>query len=59
MIVKILTTLQFVKDSEDGLQKKEVKKMNGLVHFLYKNRFRIFKSVEITIRMGLSQKGEK
>jgi ABC-type proline/glycine betaine transport system ATPase subunit len=54
-----LTTLQFVKDSEDGLQKKEVKKMNGLVHFLYKNRFRIFKSVEITIRMGLSKKGEK
>jgi hypothetical protein len=29
------------------------------MYFLYKNEYRIFKPVEITIRRGLRQKGEK
>jgi hypothetical protein len=37
----------------EGWQKKEVKKANRLVYFLYKNEYRIFKPVEITIRRGL------
>jgi hypothetical protein len=30
-----------------------------VMYFLYKNECRIFKPVEITIRRGLRQKGEK
>jgi hypothetical protein len=29
------------------------------MYFLYKNEYKSFKSVEITIRRGLQQKGEK
>jgi hypothetical protein len=29
------------------------------MYFLYKNEFRIFKPVKITIRRGLMEKGEK
>jgi hypothetical protein len=29
------------------------------MYFLYKNEYRIFKSVEVTIRRGLKEKGEK
>jgi hypothetical protein len=29
------------------------------MHFLHKNEYRIFKPVEVTIRRGLRQKGEK
>jgi hypothetical protein len=29
------------------------------MYFLYKNEYRIFKPVEITVRRGLREKGEK
>jgi hypothetical protein len=29
------------------------------MYFLYENEYRIFKPVEMTIRMGLREKGEK
>jgi hypothetical protein len=33
--------------------------VNILIYFLYKNEYRIFKPVEITIRRALRSKGEK
>jgi hypothetical protein len=39
-------------------QKRKLRKI-WLLYFLFKNEHRIFKSVEITKRRGLRQKGEK
>jgi hypothetical protein len=34
----------------EGGEEKEVKKVNMVRYFLYKNEYRIFKPVEITVR---------